>query len=287
MNVVQGPGQRVLRQEIADHDDRVRGLLPKIIFVTGTGRCGTMLACRLLSLSPRVQCEHESCFRHESMMSFHTRGDRSGYADDIDRSLEPRRQSLQRLGKVLGISSGHLYFAIPQLYERYGEEARFILLVRRPEQFARSAAARGFFDPSHPNPCHQIEPHRDEEIHERWVRASPLERTLWYWALVNQFVLDAFATMSAGVCRIIRIEQMRTNLAMDLCRFVGINDVEPHQVSRLLAQRVNASPGEPDAIDVNPHSTPISMPPVDGWTSPQRRLLVRYTDDLRRKLYRD
>jgi hypothetical protein len=264
---------------------------PVTFFVTGTGRCGTTLIARLLSLGKHAKCEHEQYFRHHSMVSSYLSDNDADFAADIAKAFEPARLQAAAQGHVLGVSSGHLYFAIPQLHKLYGDRCRFIALVRQPADFARSALARGFFDPSHPKFCDQIRPHPNDPIAASWDRATPLERNLWYWRLVNGFIVDTFDRLPPHLCRVVRMEDINASLARDLCRFVGIADVTDQQIDELLGRRINASPGgDKDdnthgAVEVNPYSLPIAMPPVEQWSAEQLELLERYTGDLTRRLY--
>jgi len=262
-----------------------RSTRPKAFFITGTGRCGTMLLARLLGLSRYAECEHEKYFRHQSMVSCYLTGDTSGFTQDIEQGYEHQRQCLEHAGQTLGVSSGHLYFAIPQLIDKYGQGAKFVLLVRRPEEFARSALARGFFDPSHPSFCDQIQPHPTDPIHAHWDHATPLERTLWYWSLVNGYVLNQFERLSDHSYRIIRIEDMNPSVATNLCSFLGLADITQDQIQHTLATRVNASPNQADASEPNPYSKQVTLPPVEEWAPLQRELLQQYTGPLRAALY--
>jgi hypothetical protein len=262
------------------HADR-----PETFFITGTGRCGTMLLARLLNESRSAACDHEKYFRHKSMIDHYECKDMSGFEDDIFNSFEPQRIRLRNEGKRLGVSSGHLYFAIPRLWEIYESRARFILLVRRPDEFVRSAMARGFFDPSHPNYCNQITPAPDEPIASRWMDISVIERNLWYWTMVNRFVLDAFGKIPRGFWRIIRIEELNSAAVLDVCGFLGITDIKHKTIADMLGRRINSSPGLPGAHDPNPYSLPISIPPLAEWNEDQKDLLNGYTSDLVRRLY--
>ena len=257
----------------------------KCFLVTGTGRCGTKLFSKLLSLGRDSICEHEKIFRHESMVRFHRENDFSWYLDDIHLRFIPTVELYNRQGKIYGVSSGHMYFSIPYLYRILSDHARFILLVRSPEEFVRSALARGFFDSSHPHPCVQILPSREDTILGRWDVASPFEKNLWYWALVNQFVISQFQVMPERIYRIVRIEDVNEELVNELCDFLELKDVKEEHIRTVLAQRVNASPGLGDDSDLNPYSQPIILGPKEEWSDCQLSLLEQYAGRLWRDLY--
>ncbi len=257
---------------------------PRCYFITGTGRCGTMLLARLLDRAANGVCEHEAVFRHESMVACHARGDWSHYERDIAGPLARRLAELRGSGLILGISSGHCHFAIPRLYERLGAAARFVLVIRKPEDFTRSALARGMFDASHPNYCDQIVPHADEPMARRWERASPLERCLWYWTLVNEHVLASFAVMPESCWRVVRMEDFSPGVLCDLAAFVGLRGISVELAEEVLSSGVNITPGSRSG-EVNPNSLPATLGPLDTWTDDEVRLLDLYCGRLRSQWY--
>jgi len=258
----------------------------KCYFVTGTGRCGTKLFSKLFSLSDYSICEHERFFRHRSMMKFYRDNDFSSFLEDINLHIIPTINYFNKLNKSYGISSGHMFFSIRYLYHIFGENVRFILLVRRPEEFVRSALARGFFDPDHPHSCIQILPNPRDHMFDRWNTASPFEKCLWYWTLVNQFVICAFQKLPKNIYKIFRIEYVNTDLIKDLFDFLELPDFKEAEIQKLLIHRINASPGQGDESDTNPYSLPISLEPIERWNNFQLGLLEQYTGQLRSKLYK-
>ena len=257
----------------------------KCYFITGTGRCGTKLFAKLFSLSKNSVCEHEKLFRHISMVKFYRDNDCGSYLDDINSHVVPKVESYAQRDKSYGISSGHLYFSIYYLYRVFGRSARFILLVRRPEEFVRSALARGFFDPDHPNSCIQIFPNPADDMFDKWDVTSPFEKCLWYWRLVNQFVLYGLRRMPKDIYKIVRIEDVNVGLVKQLCEFLELSDIRTEAIEATLAQRVNASPCLGDERDVNQMSLPITFEPIEKWNDFQLSLLEKYTGELREQLY--
>lgn len=258
---------------------------PEAFFITGTGRCGTMLLSRLFNLSSKMVCKHEEYFKHQSMLDYYTRGEINGFIKDIQESFEPSRIHHQTNKITLGVSSGHLYFSIPLLWKMYGEKSRYIFLVRRPDNFVRSAMARGFFDPEHPNYCNQIQPKASDPIAMDWSRISVLERNLWYWSMVNSYLLELCDLLPRHTWRLVKIEDLNTEIAYDLCLFLGITDIDKIKINNLLKQRINASPGHEDNTCVNPYSLSISMPIFSEWNNHDQELLNYYTAPLINRLY--
>ncbi|WP_172793635.1 tetratricopeptide repeat protein [Candidatus Desulfofervidus auxilii] len=91
--------------------------------------------------------------------------------------------------------------------------------------------------------------------------------------------------MPKNIYRIVKIEDVDTDLVKQLCNFLELFDVKEEEIQKVLAQRINASPGLGDESDVNPYSLPISLEPIERWNNFQLGLLEQYTGQLRSKLY--
>ncbi len=255
-------------------------------FVTGTGRCGTMLLAKLFSLSQQTECVHEQYFRHQSMISFYRDDDFSSYRTDIESALWPAIAEQVSRGKSLGVSSGHMYFSVSYLHKLLGASTRFILLVRRPENFVRSALARGFFDESHPRYCAIIEPHPSSSIFTRWNGATPFEKCLWYWNMVNRRTMEAFSQMPTTMYRIVRIEDLSLNICRGLCDFLQLYDIGDDDIRTILSRRINVTPSlEFEDAEVNTNSVPMTTKPYEEWTYKQKATLETYAGELRSELY--
>ena len=215
-------------------------------FGTGTGRCGTQLLAKLLDLWDGAHCRHEFSVDTLKMKRAYQKEDLHILNKDARRLLFPTVRATLEAGRVYGEISGHLYLLYPELFRRYGHAARFILLVRRPDAFVRSALARGFFDRSHPRACEHVIPPPDTEMGERWAVATPLEKCAWYWGMVNGTVLSFFRALPPAMARVVRLEDLNLSSARSLHEFLGFPGFEALQpeASRILGERHNASPGE-------------------------------------------
>ncbi|GEM_PF-5201734 len=258
---------------------------PDCFFITGTGRCGTMLLARLFDRATNGVCEHETIFRHESMIAYHARADAGEYDRDIRKALMLRVERERAAGTIFGVSSGHCHFAIPRLHERLGEGARFVLIIRKPEDFVRSALARGFFDPAHPSHCEQILPNPADPIASRWDEANPLEKCLWYWSLVNGMAIANVETLPPHLWRILRMEDFSPETLCDLAAFLGLEGITGELAADALSRGVNISPGGERSGEVNPHSLPPTLGAIDTWTDQQVVLLEHYCGRLRSHWY--
>jgi hypothetical protein len=114
-----------------------------VSFCVGTGRCGTTFLARLAGLEPEVAASHE---RLRLAATFHLYCKWNGLAVDpegflIDREAAVRADLADH--RVSFDASALLSHSVAELAERF--DARFLLLVRRPEQTVASFAVRRWF----------------------------------------------------------------------------------------------------------------------------------------------
>ncbi|GAB6161234.1 hypothetical protein JCM12298_03930 [Desulfothermus naphthae] len=252
-------------------------------FIVGTGRCGTNLFSKLFSNEEESICEHEAVFRHESMLRFWKYRDDSYYLQDI-KTLFSKIDFYSKKKMIYGISSAFASFVIPLAYRIFKEKIKFILLVREPSEFVRSALARGFFDPSHPNPClNQLLPNKEEEIYTRWSKITPFEKNLWYWKTINNYVIEEFQKISVSQYKIIKLENLNLTIVKRLYSFLGLRNFNEQRIKTLLSIKINASPEnskKENKENINPYSSPKTFPSIEYWKSHQLLLLKKYTKNL-------
>ena len=258
-------------------------------FITGTGRSGTMLLSEVLSCSSNTHCNHEHSVQTLVMKNAYYRGDYTQLNDESVRTIDGLVAEYSRNGKSYGECSAHIFPIIPALQRRYGASARFALMVRRPDSFVGSALARGFFDPSHPNPCEHVRPSPKTEVGRQWDVLTPFDKCLWYWNTVNTTVLNTFRQLPAGTTRVIRMEDVDLPEVERLFEFFGLADFQDchDEVRGLIGTRINASPGQGDDRSLNPWSREISVADSEGWTSLQRDAMLQWAGALARVLYPD
>lgn len=251
-------------------------------FITGTGRCGTMLISKLLSLGNNTRCEHEHSIRYSKVKPAYLTGDMKSLYKEIDTIIEPLVKNYNRKGLIWGESSGLLYLAFEELYRRYGQQVRFILLTRRPDAFVRSALARGFFDPNHPYALEHLRARPTTEIGQKWETTSSFEKCLWYWDLVNGIVYDFFLTLPKELWKIQPIEKFNVSACQQLYGFLGIEGFEEKrgEIEELLSFRINATPGLEDGRHLNPWSTPMTVGDISTWELNQRDIYEKWTKRL-------
>ena len=212
-------------------------------------------------------------------------GNYSKLHDEIDCNIVPTVAGSNANGKSYGECSAHLYFLFEELYRRFGKHTRLGLLVRRPDEFVRSALARGFFYPEHPNALEHLRPNPDSTAGKEWDRMLPYEKCLWYWDMVNSHILSVFENIPKQYSRVIRMEDINADNLLDLIEFFGIKGVSHNQVAQLLEKRVNATPGEAGNSEDNPWSTKMSFPKINDWTPAHRVSAQRWLSHVAYDLY--
>ena len=262
---------------------------PKIncFFVTGTGRCGTMLVSTLLSLGDNVHCNHERSSLYQIIKDAYLTGNMSPLFKEIDASIRPMVKSYNRKSITYGESSGLLYLALKELHRRYGDDVRFILLIRKPDAFVRSALARGFFNPEHPHALEHLRALPTTEIGQNWATTTPFEKCLWYWDLVNGMVFDFFQTLPSEMWRIQPIETFDISSCGHLYEFLEIAgfDEKKQQIQEILSTRINATPNLGDDRHLNPWSLPMTTGEMSTWNSDELEIYERWTKRLLPILY--
>jgi len=254
-------------------------------FLTGTGRCGTMLLSRILNTGSNTHCDHEKSACYAKLRDAYLNDDYSSLNAEIQSVVEPLVQSHNQSGIIYGESSGLLYMMYQELYRRFGTAARFILLVRRPEDFVVSALARGFFDPSHPYSLEHIRARQDTDIGMQWDSVTPFEKCLWYWREVNSIVMSFFSRIDSRLWRVMRIEDISVDSCSELFDFVGIQGFDATRVKSLLEVRVNATPGTETNEIANPRSRPRTVGGSPNWTAEQQEAYKRWIEPVVRDFY--
>jgi hypothetical protein len=257
----------------------------KCYFLTGTGRCGTMLLSQILGTGTNTHCDHERSACYAKLRDAYLEEDYSVLNAEIQHVIEPLVKSHNDRGMSYGESSGLLYMMYEELYRRFGAAARFVLLVRRPEDFAPSALARGFFDPNHPYPLEHIRARKNTDIGMKWDTVTPFEKCLWYWREVNLIVMKFFSKIEAHLWRLVRVEDLSVESCRELFEFLGVQGFEAARVKSLLEVRLNATPGIATNAIENPRSQPRSVGGRETWTWEQNEAYRRWIDPIVRDFY--
>ncbi len=235
-----------------------------------------MLVAKLVSLGSNTHCDHENSVKYVKVKPAYLTGHLEPLYEEIDTVIHPLVESYNKGGRIYGESSGLMYLAFEELYHRYGQNARFILLTRHPKDFVGSALARGFFSPDHPYPLEHIRARPDTELGRRWECTSAFEKCLWYWSLVNGMILRLFRTMPDELWKVLPVENLDLSASRRLYELLQIEGFDEDAVEQLLSTRINATPGVGDERNLNPWSVPMTVGDHTVWDRKQQEAYQRW-----------
>jgi hypothetical protein len=239
----------------------------RVAFCVGTGRCGTTFLAQFAGREPEVASSHE---RLRLAATFHMFCKWHGLAIDPEGFLLDREEAIRRDLAERRFSfecSALLSHSLEELFERF--RARFLLLVRCPEETVASFAVRGWFlkpcarrDPTLPPSYREGEeprhffgrniPHGSE--FERWTRLTQIGRLAWFWQARNRAILEQFSRLPVSHCRVERLEDLDFARYREIAAFLGWrSQLDAGTFSEMALARPNAGPNLPRrCTDWNP-----------------------------------
>lgn len=236
----------------------------RVAFCVGTGRCGTTFLSAVAGREPDVAASHE---RLRLAATFHlyckwnrVRVDAEGFLLDREAAV---RDDLARRPFSFECSA-LLSHSLEELHGRF--RSRFVLLARSPHETVASFAVRGWFlkpvaraDAALPPSYREGEeprhffgrnlPHGD--AFARWERLSQIGKLAWFWSARNRAILEQFARLPEGTCRVQRLEDLGHDAYRELGSFLGWTPrVSEAEFDELAAVRLNAGPNPPRTCEV-------------------------------------
>ncbi len=146
----------------------------------------------------------------------------------------------QRAGRGYVETNNRITFLAPAVARAY-PRSRFVHLLRHPGPFVRSGLRRGWYARADAHAVGRIRMTDDT----RWSALEDRERIAWLWNETNAFVECFAATMPADRFLRVTSEAMFADpqIAAELCRFVGAEDLGPDDAARLAGRRINRQEG--------------------------------------------
>jgi hypothetical protein len=250
----------MIREAANEFDGRVG-------FCVGTGRCGTTFLSEVAGREPEVASSHERLRLGATFHMFckwhHLPIDPEGFLLDreeaVRRDLASRRFSFE--------CSALLSHSLEELFDRF--RARFLLLVRSPDDTVASFAVRGWFlkTPARRNPSLPPSYREGEEPRhflgrniphgaefERWTRLTQVGRLAWFWQARNRAILEQFSRLPETHCRVERLEDLDFPRYREVAAFLGWRtQIDAGTFAELARARLNAGPNAPRKFtDWNP-----------------------------------
>ncbi|MEO5699620.1 MAG: sulfotransferase [Casimicrobiaceae bacterium] len=230
-----------------------------LVFVLGTGRCGTHTTWKIFESLPRTLSLHEGtgvvrqgppetvgrkivlgCMPEVNAYLYH-----AGNEGVFHRTFDPDPEMMGMLGRSFGerrklvewcekhgvalcLSNPFAYNLATYLHRTY-PHAKFIHLVRDGYACVRSWSRR---QSTYPDRLPDLDavgwilakpvPFASDPFHAVWANFTRVERISWFWAHVNANILDRFATIPEESRRVVRIEDLNAATLPDLLAFCGL-----------------------------------------------------------------
>ena len=225
------------------------------LFAVGTGRCGTKFLSKVIDGERGVASCHE---RDPLLQTFHRYCtwyglpvDEAGYLAEMRRYVEADLKTHTHSFEA----SAFLSLSVLPLHRHLG--AKFVLLVRRPDEVVASYLSRDWYihpvvqeDVSaplgyqHSRKFHHFMgrtiPCGDDFI--RWNTLTRVGKLAWYWSTLNRRVLDQFAKLPAEARRVVKVEELDFPRYCELADFFGFETVHtPESFSVIVGRRPNAA----------------------------------------------
>ncbi len=231
-------------------------------FALGTGRCGTHFVFRLLAHEAAVAAHHE---REPLADSFHRYCKWNRLAVDDAAFVATKRGGVRAdraSGRLSFEASAFLSLSAPVLHAAF--DARFVLLVRRPERVVNSYLEKGWYaeplarDDARLPAGYQAPAQRPHhpfsrlaavgEDGERWSRLSRVGKLAYFWRHLNEAVLRDFSVLPASATCVQRLERLDWNAHGELARFFGFAPTLSHEEFSRLAAEKPGTRGQPPSV---------------------------------------
>ena len=210
------------------------------VFVLSTGRVGTKLLTRLLENSVQLMPVHEPVpeLAYHSSLAFREPTGSEALKTAIDLARYEYIRDTYLVNKRYVETNNRISFFSYYLAELY-PQARFIHLVRHPEDFIKSGVARHWYQGQSVYDEGRI---RDEAQFKVW---RPEKRVAWLWAATNNFILNFSERHPQRSFQLKSEELFAGNLDKlnALWQFLGLDDITAERVQLVTGKVENKGRG--------------------------------------------
>ncbi len=208
-------------------------------FVLSTGRAGTALLTKILSVQEELIVEHNPI----PELTYH-----SGYAYKFHKDkpelckamIDAARYEYIRnafiLDKIFVETNPRITFFAHQLAELY-PKAKFIHLIRKPEDFIRSGLARNWYVEGRIRDEGKIKPDNLEE----WQKWSQADKIAWLWQETNAFIEGFKDQLEEDRIITVRSEDLFQDplVTNNIMKHLGLNPLKIKTIEKYLKKPVN------------------------------------------------
>lgn len=221
----------------------------RVGFAIGTGRCGTVFLYEAMAKEPGVASSHERNPENEAFQRY-CKWHRLPVDDEGFLATKEAEIRADLSACVYSFeASPYLALSARELHERFG--AKFIFLIRRPDQVVTSFVHKGFY--SRPYSVRDVglatgyqdqAPERFFTFFARispsgpffstWNAMTPVGKVAWFWKAYNERTLEVLDRMPAESYRTVRIEDLDHAKYLELGQFLGLELKLTHEAFEAL-----------------------------------------------------
>lgn len=199
--------------------------MAKLVFIVGTGRCGTESVAKVLGSVPGNYVVHE--MRPKLLReALEYRSGRLPH-DELVALLRSTRGALLTMAvRIAGEANNRLSFVLPALAEAF-PDAKYIHLVRDGRDVVASYYQRRKLTEGNPDAWDRarIEGDKVGEFSSRdWARVDLFGSTCWFWSYTNRLISEDAQRLGLEMISC-RIEEIDKSLGR-IFGFLGLDDVE-------------------------------------------------------------
>ncbi|MEI7635905.1 MAG: sulfotransferase [Syntrophus sp. (in: bacteria)] len=209
-------------------------------FVLSSGRCGSKTLNEVINTAENVRSFHTSqpSMGQRSLDAFWNSIDRKEFLSNYH---YPLIQQTSKDGFVFGETtpaitafSGALAETIPK--------AKFVILVRDPITFTRSALFQNFYH-GHADDRYRFTPIKDTDAYVQWGKKSQVDKICWLWNEFYDLIERATENLDQDRFMVLRFEDLFGNIQTlrKLFEFLNLKGFSSSRVSEILKVKRNAN----------------------------------------------
>ena len=208
-------------------------------FVLSTGRCGTSTLSKILNLSKKIKMQHSPnpSIKTESVLA---------WSANVNKSDVFRQQRFPLITAALedGYVYGEITPALTPFADFIAQElpnSKFIVLVRHPYQFVRSALKQNYYQ-GHPEDSFRLQPSKNSEFYATWKNLSQIEKICWLWVETYNWILEFLSQLNSDRYLIVRFEDIQSGSSkiQEIFEFLNIDGYSEKEITQILEMRLNS-----------------------------------------------
>ena len=120
-------------------------------------------------------------------------------------------------------------------------DSKFLVLVRHPYHFVRSALRQNFYQ-GHPEDSTRMQPPKISEFYLTWKSFSQIEKICWLWAETYNWILEFLSQLKNDRHLIVRFEDIESGSPKieEIFEFLNIDGYCEKEIAQVLEMRLNS-----------------------------------------------